>query len=318
MQENKITSSDIIALEEFFLGDGLCINEGRLSILLHNLGLLDERKRLDLSRLDRMLRLAESPVSEQAVVLELPIGNPLRFFYQTFLSGGLQEEGRHLLETLRLKSASPIEEHAADGKANDLTYSLWEAFRRESEFGTSGLGEPKRPTPPPTERIVFSQLIELGRGLEAHLGDAERRRLSAYRELAKDGSAAESKIVGLGEKPSSIPALKAWLKRHGGCPPPLLPGIFQLHIGKSRLRANLFCASKSALLPVFTERFRHASQSNNRGLVVDGPPPGQDVSATFSAARILNAPHSRNLAEATSFTIETWRLIKTTLDECCG
>lgn len=317
MQVKKLTSTEIIVLEEFFLGDRLCLNKGRLSILLHNLGLLDQRNNLDLSRLDRMLRLAESPVSEQVVVLELPNGNPLRFFYETFLSGGLQEEGRRLLETLRLKRASPVEEPEADGKPRDFTYALWQALRGEAELVTSGLGEPKRPTPPPTERIVFSKVIELGRGLEAHLGDAERRRLSAYRELAKDGSAAESKIVGLGEKPSSIPALKAWLKRHGGCPPPLLPGIFQLHIGKSRLRANLFCASKSALLPVFTERFRHASQSNNRGLVVDGPPPGQDVSATFSAARILNAPHSRNLAEATSFTIETWRLIKTTLDECC-
>ena len=317
MQAQKLTSSEIIVLEEFILGDGHCLNEGRLSILLHNLGLLDERKCLDRSRLDRMIRLAESPVSEQAVVLELPVGNPLRFFYERFLSGGLQDEGRHLLETLRVKSPTPIEEHEADAKASDFTNDLWQALRGEAEFGTSGLGEPKRPTPPPTERIVFCGVLDLGCGLEAHLGDAERRRLSAYRELAKDGSAAESRIVGLGEKPSSIPALKAWLKRHGGCPPPLLPGIFQLHIGKSRLRANLFCASKSALLPVFTERFRHASQSNNRGLVVDGPPPGQDVSATFSAARMLNAPHSRNLAEATSFTIETWRLIKTTRDECC-
>jgi hypothetical protein len=314
----------IAVIEEFILSGG-CLELGDLRNKLEYIGIVDSiGKIVDHGRLERMLRLAEAPIEEQSAALQLPKTNPLRLFYEHSLANQ-SDETRQILALVRrhtqpITKSEPFQPGHAKLPArtnHGLGGKLFEHFLSTDALDGC-LGRPAHRMPP--ERIVWPVRLDLACGFEAQLSEAERHKHEAYQMLIQDTPDAGEKILGLGIPASSIPAMRAWLSRTGS-PPPVLPGLFQLHIGKSRIRANLFCASKSALLPAFTERFRTVANPSGlfNELIVDGPHPGREVKETFSAARLFNLPETLTEADtinAIQFTKETWSALKKVLLVC--
>lgn len=314
-----------IAVIEEFISSGGCLEPGDLRNKLEYIGIVDSiGKIVDHGRLERMLRLAEAPVEEQSAALQLPKTNPLRLFYERSLANQ-SEETRQILDLVRRhilprKTPEPLQSgHALlPARTNHgLGGKLFHHFVNTNTLGEY-LGRPAHRMPP--ERIVWPVRLDLASGFEAQLSEVERNKHEAYQLLIHKTPDAEEKILRLGIPASSIPAMRAWLSRTGS-PPRVLPGLFQVHIGKSRLRANLFCASKSALLPTFTGRFRMVANHYGLGseLIIDGPHPGWEVKETFSAARLFNLPETLTEADtinAISFAKETWEAVKNVLLAC--
>jgi hypothetical protein len=316
---------DIIVLEEFITSKMSRLEPGWLRNHLEKCGFVDSTGRLvNDDRLDRMIRLADAPAAELSSVLQLPFGNPLRSFYENVLANQ-NKEGMKIMELVRkhlgqrkkFETFRPKRPTPEPHEGISLGNALFDYFLA-SNFSEGSLSQPSHRAYP--ERIVWPVRLDLGADLEAGLNETERRKYQAYQILMADKPDAVKQIVNLGLAASSIPPMKAWLSRHGS-PPPLLPSIFQLHLGKGKWRVNLFCSAKSNLLNSFTARFRQAATEVAIGsnLKIDGPPPGREVQITFSAARVWNIqdPDSpANQDEAIKFTKETWEVIKSVLLAC--
>jgi hypothetical protein len=319
-----MTNLDLAMIEEFVLSGG-CLGPGKLREVLEQFGIVDSTgKIVEYDRLQRMIRLADAPQDEQSIALQLPPHAPLRKFYEQAIianSGAAQQIlgilRRHLPDLL---SASSPQTKKADPEIPSADYGerLWRRFQNEAPFGNF-LGNPSYRRAP--ERIVWILRQDLASGLEAHFDEKERRKAQGYQILLANPPNADAQAIGLGIPPSSLPAMRAWLSRSGGCPPAILPGLFQLHLGKGRVRANLFCAAKSPLLPLFTQRFLAAADHLDglTGLVISGPLPSWDGHKTFSAAKIWELPKpltENSHEEVIRFSVESWKSMRNVLEVC--
>jgi len=314
-----MNDSDVIVFEDFISCAGW-LSEGPLREKLIKFGFVESNgKILDSERLIRLVRLASAPAAEREAVLQLPPGNPLRNFFENVLKSqnqdGLQLFGILKTHLLRKEKSvkSSLRRTNQSGEGMGFGETLFNRFLN-SDFSEGRLGRPThRPHP---ERIVWPVKFDLGSGFETHLNESDRCKHDAYLLLAANKPDAAEQVLRLGVAAASIPAMRAWVSRTGA-PPSLLQAIFQLHVGKSKLRANLFCSEKSNLLPLFTSRFREVADTLPVPLEIKGPREGmEEVELTFSAARIflITKPSSpATLDEATRFTETTWFAIKNVL-----
>ena len=310
-----MTEVELVVFEEL-LGKNCRLEPGSLRGFLERVGIVEYEGQLaSEDKIDRLLRLAAAPPGEQVAVLQLPPDNTLRRFYEEVLlkaDGSAsrlvalmrQHRGNDLARSRKPTQAWPP---AAAGWGTELLLHL-----RSGGIAGEDLGPPTH-RPAPHERIVWPVRLDLSRGLEAHFSESERQRFEAYQVLASRSDDSERKVLNIGLKVSALPAMRAWLRRNHGSPPPMLPSVFQLHLGNSRLRASLFCSSKSPLLPHFTRRFKAAALTSapTADLLVEGPLLGE--AKTFSAARVLNDPHQLGFDEVIKFANQAWTAIKSAL-----
>jgi len=310
---------EYIVFEELVLSKGR-FTHGRLREKLEIYGFVDSDGWLiDSHRLNRLVQLAEAPPEEQSTVLQLPAGNPLRLFYENVLQSQNQDGLRfleliktHQSQQKKIKRSYPRRTTPEPGEGVGLGSIIFDYFLT-NDFSDGCLGRPAHHAQP--ERIVWVVESDLGVGFETCMNETERRKYDAYRILVANKPDAHEQVLRLGIAASSIPAMQAWLSRTG-CPPPLMQGLFQLHIGKSKLRANLFCPAKTNMLTTFTSRFREVAKQLALNLEIKGPREGMAVEVTFSAARtwVISDPSlSANRDEAIKFTALTWGEIKNVL-----
>lgn len=314
-----VTDIEII-LFNGFIADGGALEAGSLRDLLTQCGLVDAGGRLlDAERLGWLLKLADTPLTERQAALQLPKENPLRLFYENVLKhdDGTTAQILEVVKSHLQRNQGRLPQHSPAASLehqSSLAPVLHDQFAK-IEFSQGELRRPALHHNP--ERIVWSLRLDLATKLGKFLNSDERRKKDAYRILSEvKGEAGASKLMSLGHTAAGIGAMQSLLAREG-CPPPLLPGFLQLHVGKNRLRANLFSRSESDLLKHFTEHFLRAAERMqlSKELRITGPLSGRE---TFSAACIFtfDASDPTSLVpEMVGFTTDTWSTIKRVLDQ---
>ena len=321
-------------LRWLLLNPGQCLQRGRnmLSEKLFQAGIIDKGGNFH-SQLPMLLKSIENrdvvnclpPESKERRLSEWIASLSLEE-YEDFIAV-LREAANTMSETPPKKSQTPTIATTTDA-GSGRGHALLTIFR-ERPLDPEWLGNCNFQEGP-TKRIVWplprTDLLSESMVDELQPGDEDLTKWRIYRAVAGSPSpeTLRAEADRWGGKQSSIPAIKAWVKRHKGEPPPVLPAQLILHLGSSTIRVALFSAQYNARnkdgqsgkrgrgLEVFNARATPVLRE--KGFTVSGPPEAK----TFNAAVGLKDLSNHSNDEIYEFTRGAWEKLNDAITEIHG